>query len=90
MEEKTLDIVDMQDLHARIADVQVYGDPGRWVLVCKASSASQGWMRSTKVFELFNGCLVQVSTQQKNPDGSYVVAEALTFVPDVSIGYFGA
>jgi hypothetical protein len=30
-------------------------------------------------------CIVQVKTQQKNPDGSYAVAEALTFVPGVWI-----
>lgn len=29
------------------------------------------------------GCLVQVTTQQQNTDGSYTIAEALTFVPGV-------
>jgi hypothetical protein len=28
---------------------------------------------------------VQVTTQQRNPDGSYAIAEAITFVPDVYI-----
>ena len=28
---------------------------------------------------------MQVTTQQKNPDGSYAVAEALTYVPGVHI-----
>ena len=31
------------------------------------------------------GCVVQVTTQQRNPDGSYTVAEALTFVPDTNV-----
>ena len=31
------------------------------------------------------GCVVQVTTQQTNPDGSYAVAEALTFIPGVTI-----
>ena len=31
------------------------------------------------------GCIVQVTTQQRNPDGSYSVAEAVTFVPGVRI-----
>ena len=31
---------------------------------------------------------MQVSTQQKNPDSSYAVAEALTFVPDVNMETF--
>jgi len=35
--------------------------------------------------EVGEGCVVQVTTQQKNPDGSYSIAEALTFVPNVFI-----
>lgn len=31
------------------------------------------------------GCIVQVTTQQTNPDGSYAVAEALTYVPGVHL-----
>ena len=42
-------------------------------------------MKSTKAMELPGGCLVQVTTQQRNPDGSYVVAEALEFVPSVRV-----
>ena len=44
-------------------------------------------MKSTKAMNMGygNGCLVQVTTQQRNPDGSYVIAEALTFVPKVII-----
>ena len=42
-------------------------------------------MKSTKVCNVFGGCIVQVTTQQKNPDGSYAVAEALTYVPNVQI-----
>lgn len=56
-------------------------------LLCKASSQNEGWMKSTKAMEIPGiGCVVQVSTQQKNPDGSYTVAEAVTFVPGVEIG----
>jgi hypothetical protein len=32
-----------------------------------------------------HGCVVQVTTQQKNIDGTYSLAEALTFVPSVKI-----
>jgi len=32
-----------------------------------------------------NGCIVQVTTQQRNPDGSWVIAESIVFVPDVTI-----
>jgi len=31
------------------------------------------------------GVSVQVTTQQRNPDGSYAVAEALTFAPNAFI-----
>lgn len=43
-------------------------------------------MKSTKAMEVPGGFLVQVTTQQRNPDGSYAVAEALSFVPRVIIG----
>ena len=42
-------------------------------------------MKSTKVCNVDNGCIVQVTTQQRNPDGSYAVAEALTFVPGINM-----
>jgi hypothetical protein len=42
-------------------------------------------MKSTKVCNVENGCIVQVTTQQRNPDGSYAVAEALTYVPGMNI-----
>lgn len=66
-------------------DIEVVGDPGAWVLIAKASSQAEGWMKSTKAMELDTGCLVQVSTQQRNHDGSYAIAEALTFVPHLKL-----
>jgi hypothetical protein len=42
-------------------------------------------MKSTKVCNLPSGCIVQVTTQQKNPDGSYAVAEALTYVSGINM-----
>jgi pyruvate/2-oxoglutarate dehydrogenase complex dihydrolipoamide acyltransferase (E2) component len=85
MEEKTLDISEVKGAKANISDLVVYGDGDTFHLLCKASSASQGWMKSTKVCNAPSGCIVQVTTQQRNPDGSYAVAEALTFVPQVHI-----
>jgi Lon protease-like protein len=35
------------------------------------SSKSEGWMKPTKAMEI--GCIVQVTTQQRNPDGSYAI-----------------
>ena len=34
------------------------------------------------------GCMVQVTTQQRNPDGSYAVAEAVTYVPGATFASF--
>lgn len=73
---KTLDVTSSADFPAKVADVEVFGNPDRWKLVCKASSKSQGWMKSTKAMGLPGGVLVQVSTQQ----GDHV-AEALCFIP---------
>lgn len=91
MQDKTLGNTNMDDLKNNVSDVKVHGDPGRWVCVAKASSEKEGWMKSTKVFELggVHSCLVQVSTQQRNPDGSWSIAEALTYVPNVRLANFG-
>ena len=85
MKEKTLDITEVKGAKANISDIVVYGDGDTFALLCKASSKEQGWLKSTKVCNTQTGCIVQVSTQQKNPDGSYSVAEALTFVTGTHI-----
>ena len=81
---KTLDVSGMQDLQEKVSDVKGIGDPGIWRLLCKASSEKEGWMKSTKVMLLAGeqgGALIQVTTQQRNRDGTYALAEALVFVP---------
>lgn len=83
--EKDLGITEVRGAKANISDLVVYGDGDTFALLCKASSKEQGWMKSTKVANVEDGCIVQVTTQQKNPDGSYAVAEALTFVPRTNI-----
>lgn len=87
MEEKTLDISDEKAARKNISDIKIVGDTDMFQLLCKASSDEQGWMKSTKAMRVLGGgVIVQVTTQQKNPDGGYAVAEALTFVPgDVRI-----
>lgn len=65
-------------------DMQVHGNSSAWVCVCKAWSKEENWMKSTKVMEVDDGCLVQVSTQQGDR-----IAEAITFVPSVSLYDFG-
>jgi hypothetical protein len=83
--QKDLGITQVRGAKANISDLQVYGDGDTFALLCKASSQSQGWMKSTKVANVPGGSIVQVTTQQRNPDGSYAVAEALTYVPGVHI-----
>ena len=83
MEGKTLDITEVKQAKESISDIKVYGNGDTFALLCKASSDKQGWMKSTKVCNVDGGCIVQVSTQQRNPDMSYSVAEAVTFVPMV-------
>lgn len=86
MPEKTLHNSDMSGTRKNVADLAVFGDNDTFQLLCKASSQSEGWMKSTKAMEIPDiGCVVQVTTQQRNPDGSYAIAEALTFVPLVRI-----
>lgn len=83
---KSLDITNVEEAKQKISDIEVFGNGDLFQLMCKASSEEQGWMKSTKVMQVPGGCVVQVTTQQKNPDGSYAVAEALTFVPFVVVG----
>lgn len=85
MKEKTLNNTDVAGARKQVPDLQVFGDGDAFQLICKASSQSEGWMKSTKAMSLPNGVLVQVTTQQRNPDGSYAVAEALAFVPDICV-----
>lgn len=85
MERRSLDIKNIEDAKLKVSDISTYGDGDTFTLLCKASSEAEGWMKSTKVCNLPNGCLVQVSTQQRGHDGSYSVAEALTFVPDINL-----
>jgi hypothetical protein len=85
MQEKDLNISEVRGAKANIPDLKVYGDGDTFALLCKASSQERGWMKSTKVCNLANGCIVQVTTQQKNLDCTYSVAEAVTFVPGINM-----
>lgn len=58
-------------------DAFIFGDDC-WKLITKFSSESRGTMKSTKAMKCGKDVVIQVTTQQKNPDGSYSVAEALT------------
>jgi hypothetical protein len=79
--EKTLDVVSIEDAKEKINDLQFVGNGDLFQLLAKASSKSQGWMKSTKAMEVPGGVVVQVTTQ----NGSNV-AEAVTYVPGVRVG----
>ncbi len=82
---KTLHNSDVSGARKNVPDIKVVGNGDMFQLLCKASSQNEGWMKSSKAMEVPSGCIVQVTTQQRNPDGSYAVAEALGFVPHVKI-----
>ncbi len=68
-----------------VKDIQFWGNGDTFQLISKASSQDEGWMKSTKAMDVGNGVVVQVTTQQRNNDGGYAVAEALSYVPNVKI-----
>ena len=64
---KTLSNTDSSKVQDNVRDVQFWGDPDLWQLICKASSEEEGWMKSTKAMDLGSGTVIQVTTQQRNP-----------------------
>lgn len=83
--EKTLTNTTASQAKDNVKDIVFWGNGDLFKLLSKASSKEEGWMKSTKAMETPIGCVIQVTTQQKNIDGSYSIAEALTFVPGVKI-----
>lgn len=78
---KTLHNSDVEGTRVNVPDVRVVGDGDLFLLLSKASSEAEGWMKSTKAMEIEGaGCIVQVTTQQGDQ-----VAEALCFVPGVEV-----
>jgi hypothetical protein len=81
MPDKTLDSTDVKGASLNVGDLKIWGNGDTFKLICKASSAGEGWMKSTKAMEIHGlGCVVQVTTQQGDN-----VAEALVFVPGACI-----
>ena len=92
---RSLDNTNIADAKASTPDIKVFGNGDMWKLLNKASSASQGWMKSTKVMQVGDiGCLVQVTTEHRDVSsmGSIfpvtAAAEALTFVPGAKLEDF--
>ena len=84
--EKTLGNTTANQAKDNVSDLVIWGDGDMFKLICKASSEEEGWMKSTKAMEILGvGVTLQVTTQQRNPDGSYVIAEALADIKGVKI-----
>ena len=66
-----------------IDKIAVVGNPDQFALLFKAAGPT--WRKSTKALSTADGCILQVSTEMLNPDGSTSVAEALAFVPNVEV-----
>jgi hypothetical protein len=64
-------------------ETKIIGDPDQFKLLFKVTG--DRWKKSTKAMQVEDGCLVQVTTEQLNPDGSLSAAEAVAFVPGVGI-----
>lgn len=64
--QKSLHNKDVESAKKNVKDIQVVGNGDMFQLPCKASSESEGWMKSTKAMETVSGVVLQVSTQQKN------------------------
>jgi len=89
METKTFGNTTASKAVENVKDIKFWGDGDTFKLISKAYSNKEGWMKSTKAMEIaYLGCVVQVTTQQLNVDGTYAVAEAVTFVPGVKIEEF--
>jgi len=88
MSDKTLSNYDQSITATNVPDLQVVGDGDLFQVITKSWSESEGWMKSTKALEIKGvGCLIQVTTQQRNPDGTNALAEALTFLSGVKLDY---
>ena len=78
---KTLNVTNQEEVKERVSDVEIFGK-NLFLCVSKASSKNEGWMKSTKICNLPNGMMVQISTQQNDN-----VAETSMFVPDVNYDF---
>lgn len=76
-------IVCTEDVQSREEDLQKFGNPDQFRLMFKAQT--KDWMKSTKAMNVPGGCLVQMSTDRKQKNGSWVSAETSTFLPNAHV-----
>jgi len=82
---KTLHNSEASEARKNVKDIRIVGNGDAFQLLFKASSEKEGWMKTTKAMDVGHGCVVQTTTQQRNIDESYVIADAVCYVPGVSI-----
>lgn len=80
---------DPEDAKRKMPDIEVFGDPGAWVLIAKASSKSGGWMKTTKAMKIGDQSLL-VQTETEFHDVRYdneppSLSQALTYVPSATL-----
>jgi|SRR3990167_1655874 len=81
MEERTLSNVDSSH-----PGIKTFGNPDNWLYICKAWNQREGWFKSTKALPIPGfGCVMQVSTQQRDAGGRWALSESLVSLPGVSI-----
>ena len=78
---KTVNNTSAEQAKQQVSDIQFFGNGDTFKLICKASSKSENWMKSTKAMQIDNvGVVLQISTQQGDN-----VAEALQYISNVKI-----
>ena len=85
---KSLSNTSGDDVKKTTSDIIFFGEPDTFKLISKASSVSQGWMKSTKAMYVEGiGCVVQTTSEFRNViTGRVEVAtDSLAWVPGVCI-----
>jgi hypothetical protein len=85
MEAKSLHNTTANGARKNVKDIVFWGDGDTFKLISKASSEAEGWMKSTKAMQAGHSVVVQVTTQQRNANGSYSISDALTTVENAEI-----
>ena len=70
-------------LPSTAAAVHPVGNPDLFQILNRVVSDAS--LCTAKAMPIAGGCVIQSTTLQRNLDGSYVVAEALAFVPNTRI-----
>jgi hypothetical protein len=65
MSSKSLHNTTANGASKNVKDIKFWGDGDTFMLISKASSEKEGWMKSTKAMAAGNSVVVQVTTQQR-------------------------